>query len=202
MKEHALGITFRETMEGGFALDETDPRLGEKKGKREGYILSMHATVTIRDLKRFISDPAHTGEITGNIDFTPFGENIPSKSGVFNLFSPTHDSKTKYMVYELGFEHEGNNYYLAGKKEVKDDPGFDLWSDTTTLFTLLHKGNDASGPVLGAGILSLGIKELAKLVTTITVMNASSPEDKAKAISDFGFFFLGELWESYAKMAK
>jgi hypothetical protein len=29
MSEHKLGITFRETMSGGFALGETDPQLGK-----------------------------------------------------------------------------------------------------------------------------------------------------------------------------
>ncbi len=60
--------------------------------------------------------------------------------------APTDDPKLKLMVYELGFEHGGEDYYLAGKKEVKDDPGFDLWSDTTTRYTKLHKGTDKSGP--------------------------------------------------------
>ncbi len=86
MKESNLGITFRETMEGGFALGETDPKAGEKKGKSEGHSLSMHATINIRDLKKFIPDPNHNGEITGNIYFTPFGENIPAKAASLICF--------------------------------------------------------------------------------------------------------------------
>ncbi len=202
MKESNVGITFRETMEGGFYLGDSNPRTAEKKGKAEGINLSMHATINIRDCKNFIADPNHKGAITGDIDFTPFGENIPAKNGVFNLFSPADDPKLKLMVYELAFEHDGEDYYLAGKKEVKDDPGFDLWSDTTTLFTKLHKGIDATGPVVGAGILRLGVKQLAKLVTTLTVTNASSMGDTTGALADFGSFFLGELWTNYAKMAK
>jgi len=105
------------------------------------------------------------------------------------------------MVYELAFEHEGEDYYLAGKKEVKDDPGFDLWSDTTTLFTKLHKGTDTTGPVVGAGVLSLGVTQLAKLVTTLTVTNASSAKETAETLMDFGKFFMGNLWDTYARMA-
>lgn len=197
MKENQLGITFRETMQGGFALNNSDPRIGEKQGKAEKTHLAMHATINIRDLDRFISDPNHLGSITGHIDFTPFGKNISAKSGVFNLFSPTDQPKLKLMIYELAFTHEGQDYYLAGKKEVRDDPGFDLWSDTTTLFTQLHQGTDKSGTIVGAGILSLNVAELVKLVSTMRVTNADSLSDKTKALFDFGKFFLGELWDTY-----
>ena len=197
MKENQLGITFRETMKGGFSLENTDPRSGEKQGNDQNSHLAMHATIKIHDLERFISDPNHLGSITGHIDFTPFGENIPAKSGVFNLFSPTDQPKLKLMVYELAFQHEGQDYYLAGKKEVRDDPGFDLWADTTTLYTRLHQGTDKSAPVVGAGVLSLNVAELAKLVSTMRVTNSDSLSEKTKALFDFGKFFLGELWDSY-----
>ncbi|ELS02362.1 putative esterase of the alpha-beta hydrolase superfamily [Xenococcus sp. PCC 7305] len=197
MKENQLGITFRETMAGSFSLENTDPRAGETQGKAEKTHLAMHATVNIRDLERFISDPNHLGSITGHIDFSLFGENIPAKTGVFNLFSPTDQPELKLMIYELAFSHKGQDYYLAGKKEVRDDPGFDLWSDTTTLYCQLHQGTDKSGTVVGAGVLSLNVAELAKLVSTMRVTNAESLPEKTKALFDFGKFFLGELWDSY-----
>ncbi len=198
MKAEELGLTFRETMSGGFALGETDPEAGRRKGEKGGSELSLHATIRIGDLKKFVDDPSHNGEITGHIDFTPFGENIPAKTGVFNLFSPTDQPRLKLMVYELGFEHEGADYYLAGKKEVRDDPGFDLWKDTTTLYTTLHEGTNKEAPVVGAGVLSLGVKDLLKLVSTMRAVNADSAKEKAEAMATFGHFFLGELWKSYA----
>jgi predicted acylesterase/phospholipase RssA len=199
MLDRQLGITFRETMSGGFALGETDPRLGETKGKTANTRLIMHATITINDLNRFIADPNHTGSIAGHITFAPFGDNIPAKNGIFNLFSPTDMPKLKLMIYELAFEHDGQDYYLAGKKEVQDDPGFDLWKDTTTLYTQLHQGPDKASPVIGAGILSLGVDELAKLVSTLHATNAKSVTEQGQAIFRFGQFFLGQLWDTYGK---
>ena len=199
MKEKTLGITFRETMAGGFALSETDPQAGERKGKAAGTILSMHNTINIRDLSRFIADPNHAGSISAHIDFAPFGENIPAKSGIFNLFSPAERSNLKLMIYELAFEHAGREYYLAGKKEVRDDPGFDLWKDTTTLYVQLHEGTNKTGAVVGAGILSLGPPEVMRLVSTMRVTNAKSTRDQAQAMLDFGHFFMGELWDTYAR---
>jgi choline dehydrogenase-like flavoprotein len=161
--------------------------------------LTMHATITIQDLNRFISDPNHVGQINGSIDFTEFGENILAKTGIFNLFSPTDQPKLKLMVYEMAFTHEGQDYYVAGKKEVRNDPIYDLWRDTTTLFTQLYKGTDKSGPVIGAGILTLGPIDLMKMASTMHAINASSSAEGAKALLNFGQFFMGELWDSYVK---
>ena len=56
----------------------------------------------------------------------------------------------KYMIYELAFQYQGQPYYLAGHKEVRENPLFDLWRDTTTLYTKLHKGSDKNGPMAAA----------------------------------------------------
>lgn len=202
MSDNPLGITFNETMAGGFTLGATDPIDGEKRGDESGNKLALHATITIDNLDLFVSDPNHKGSIAGSIDFTPFGEGIPARGGAFSLFSPSDDPKMKYMIYEVAFEHEGQSYYLAGKKEVRNDPGFDLWKDTTTLFTLLHSGTDKSGPVAGAGTLSLGVKELAKMVSTMKAINARSASEQVEALAKFGRFFMGDLWDTYVKNVK
>ncbi len=191
------GIQFKETMAGGFALGVKVPSEGLHQGNRLDTSLAIHVTVAIDDMERFINEAEHPGHLSGTIDFAPMGMGIEATQGVFNLFCPTDDQKLKLMVYELAFEHDGEAYYLAGKKEVRDDPGFDLWSDTTTLFTQLHKGTDKSGTVVGAGILTLGVTDLIKLVSTITVTNTDSATDKLKTVSQFGSFFLGELWDTY-----
>lgn len=193
-----IGITFRETMSGAFSLGASEPEAGAKKGQSEKTSLAMHAQIEIDDIDRFVSDPEHRGAISGTIDFPPIGGGMTSTSGVFNLFYPAEDPKTKYMVYELGFQHQGKDYYLAGEKVVRDDPGFDLWKDTTTLNTCLHEGKDSNGPVLGSGILSLDVAELTRLLSTLRPVNADSAAEKIHAISTFGRFFLGELWETYA----
>ena len=197
MEKESLGITFSEVMKGGFSLDETDPREGKKKGESAGTILAMHAAINITDLDRFILDPDHAGSITGHIDFAPLGQDIPAKGGRFNLFSPADDPELKLMVYEMAFERDGQDYYLSGWKEVNDGPGLDLWKDTTVLFTKLYKGTDKTGPVAGAGVLSLGVPDLVKMISTMRATGAGSATEKAQAVSKFGRFFLGELWSSY-----
>lgn len=199
MESTTLGLTFSETMEGPFALGETDPKAGKKKGKDDDSNLAMHVTINIDDIDRFVEEAEHVGSISGTVDFTPFGENLPVKQGVFNLFFPNDQPDTKLMIYDLNFEHAGKDYFLAGKKVVHDDPGFDLWEDTTTLFTHLHEGTDASGPAVGAGVLKLHLKAIPKVVKSMRGTNANSPVESAKAVLKYGRLFLGELWDSYAK---
>lgn len=192
-----IGITFDETMTGGFSLDVTDPEAGARLGNKAGTTLAMHATVTIPDLDAFTADSKHPGRLKGTIDFPPLGTGIPAKSGVFNLFSPSAKSGLKYMVYELAFEHGRKPRYLAGKKHVHDDLGADLWSDTTTLFTTLHDGRDADAPVMGAGVLRLDMGDFLKLMSTIKVTGAKSAAQRAETVAKFGGFFMGELWDIY-----
>ena len=192
-----IGILFKETMKGPFAFGSTEEADGARKGDTDRATLAMHATVSIDDLDRFIADPDHFGILTGTIDYTTWDTGIPSTKGVFNLFLPIDRTDTKHMVYELGFTLDGAEVYLAGHKVVRDDPGFDSWSDTTTLYTKLYKGSDKNGAIMGAGILSLSVTGFAALVSTLRATGTVSTALKSKAIAKFGAYFAGELWNSY-----
>ena len=193
------GITFSEKMQGAFALGETNPEAGAVKGEREKTLLIIRASIEIEDLDQFIADPNHQGAISGSIDYPPLGQNLTSTSGAFNLFAPdVDDSKTKLMVYELSFDVDHQPHYFAGHKIVHDDPGFDLWIDTTTLFSKLHKGKDKSCPAIGAGVLKLGVPNLAALLKTFKAINVDSPQQATMTVAKFGRFFLGELWDTYS----
>ncbi len=202
MQDETLGFTFREKMAGGFSMGETDPQAGARLGRDAGNTFTMHGTITIQDLNRFLAEPDHPGSLAGSIDFPPLGMNLPSTTGVFNLFSPTSDPTMKYMVYEMGFQAGGKSYYMAGRKEVKDALITDLWKATTTLYTQLHQGAGKDGPVVGAGIITLGLSDLIAMIPTLHAINAKSPEEAAAAVTRFGKFFLGELWDTYVKHAK
>lgn len=194
-----VGISFHEVMSGGFALGATDPGDGEKGGRAEGTEATLHASILIQDLDLFIKEPGHPGSLTGTLDFTPFGNGLQATSGIFNLFSPTGDPQLKLMVYEMGFQHAGKSYYFAGQKNVRQDPIFDLWKATTTLYSQLHEGTDKSGPVVGAGILTLGVRQLIDLVAGMQAPGATTFTEKSEAMAKFGTFFLGELWNTYVR---
>ena len=199
MNDAKLGFSFKEMMSGGFAMGETDPASGAEKGKAD--VLTMHGSITIDDLDTFIADPKHLGALDVVMDWGPFGVDLPAPHGVFNLFSPSDDPTLKLMVYEWGLECAGQSYYFAGHKEVRVHPLRDLWKDTTTLYTLLYKGKDKTGPVVGAGIICIAPAELTKMVATFKALNAHSLADRVRAEAEFGRFFLGELWDTYVKKA-
>lgn len=195
MRDEKLGITFRERMEGGFSLGETDPQIGAEKGM--GSPLRLHAAVNVRDLRTFMADRDHAGVMNGHMSFAPWGQDLPAKGGVFNLLSPPRNPELTFVEYELALEHNGQDYYLAGRKEIHHGPISDLWKDLTTLTVRLHQGPDTTGPVVGAGILRVSVTDLASMVSSMHVTNARSVTEQAQALVEFGRFFLGELWETY-----
>jgi predicted patatin/cPLA2 family phospholipase len=201
MREPKLGLAFREVMHGPFAMHELDPRAGARRGRDLRQELTLHASIEVTDIERFVSDPQHAGQLTGRVDFAPLGRDLPSKAGVFNLMAPG-DAHTKYMVYELGFEAGGQDYYLAGAKELRNQRGLDLWSDTTTLFSRLHLGRDKSGPVVGAGVLRLSPLALLRMMLTLSPRNERSLLDRAAALGKFGKFFSASLYDSYVHDAQ
>lgn len=190
-------ITFTETMHGPFALGSDDPAAGAAEGERAGTILVFHANIRIDDIDAFVADPEHQARLSGDVSFPPIGGKLRSIDGVFQLFSPGDRPGLKLMVYEQGLEHRGKAYYVAGHKNVENDPGFDMWPDTTTLYTRLHEGPDKGAPVIGAGILRLDLKEFLRILSTIRVRGCGSLPKRLSTKAKLGRFFAGELWDMY-----
>jgi len=197
MPDQPIALSFSERMAGGFALGMSDPAEGRHAGETAGTELAMNATVLISNLDKFLSDPAHSGDLSGTIDFSPLGTAIPATAGIFNLFCPSGQPGLKLMIYEFAFKSNGRSYYLAGRKEVRDGPGIDVWRDTTTLLTRLHAGTNSTAAVIGAGTLTLSIGELIRLLGTVKVENAKTLALETEALAKFGSFFLGQLWDTY-----
>lgn len=86
MNDSRLGFSFTEIMRGGFVLGQSDPATDAKEGKST--VLTMHGTIAIDDLAAFMSDPNHLGSLEVRMDWPPFGADLPSSVGIFNLFSP------------------------------------------------------------------------------------------------------------------
>ncbi|HVL26147.1 MAG TPA: patatin-like phospholipase family protein [Thermomicrobiales bacterium] len=200
METSEAGLMFRETLSGMIVLGQDDPRAIAARGG-EASPLTLNLAVVIRDLDHFLDEPGHSAELYGHISLEPHGTDVPCHRGRFTLFAPTDHADERRMVYELGYVHDGLEYYLVGEKVLHDDPGPDLWSDTTTLFTRLHAGRDRSGPVIGAGVVRLDAGELLRLVRSMHVTNAGSTAGKARALARFGSLFLGQLWSTYGAVA-
>jgi hypothetical protein len=111
------------------------------------------------------------------------------------------------MLYRLFLrDGVGHPLTLTGFKLVKDDAGFDVWRDTTTLFTRVLRGHvepheDDAAELVASGVLRIRMRDFAKQLTTF---RAGGPGVGAKlgALARFGWIFLGQLAEAYLRKGR
>ena len=92
---------------------------------------------------------------------------------------------------------EGRTYFFQGFKAIHDDPGYDLWADTTTLYITVYEGETGDSPVLGRGILKIEADDFRRQMTTMQVNNAPGAGQQIAAQARFGRHFAGHLWDTY-----
>lgn len=199
MTQPASEFSFRETMSGPLTLGETEPLAGAGKGRHTPF--TFHATINVDDMDDFLNEPQHAARLDGRISYPPLGEDLPVKQGSFNLFKAGDTPNTRLMTYGMRFEAGGREYFLEGTKTIHDEKGFDLWHDTTRLYSLLHEGPDARGRVIGAGVLKLGVRDVIDIVRSMH-SDRYDGRREAEMMARFGQFFLGTLWDVYAPLAR
>jgi len=193
-QESRTSLQFTEDMKGYCAIGEPDPKRGYDRGRDEGSAMHAHMTIKVDDVDRFVAEPRHEAAIEGWVT-SPFGERRPVERGVFNLFVDEGDPSKKRMLYRCLFTGtSGEPLTLSGEKLVEDDQGFDLWGDTTTLFVHIEE----NGAVRAAGIIRLTVLDLMKQLASFRVEGPTLGERTA-AMARFGAFFLGRLWDVYAR---
>jgi predicted acylesterase/phospholipase RssA len=195
-------LQFSEQMKGFVALGESEFDAGLAQGKANGTAASFLLTIKMDGVNRFVTDPRHEAVAEGWIDCAAFGGKRPVSNGMFNLFvEDGDDPRHRKMLYRLWFEDAaGKPLTLLGFKDVKDDPGFDVWSDTTTLYTRIVEGHGTfadQGKLLASGVLKLHMMDFLKELTTFRVQGPTLA-DRTSALARFGQLFLGKLWDVYA----
>lgn len=200
-------VRFTEEMKGYVTLGEGDHEAGYREGKRNGTFLMFHLTIETHDNDRFLTDVNHQATAEGWVECEALGGRLPVERGIFNLYVEMSDRSRTRMLYRLFFQDSvGNPLTLSGFKDIKDDPGFDLWSDTTTLYTRLLRGHVEAGAeeqaeVSASGILHIYMLDFARQLTTFRARGPSFGE-RSRALREFGQLFLGRLWELYAPKAE
>jgi cholesterol oxidase len=202
-----VGLKFTEEMKGYVTLGETDFQRGFKQGKEDGTFFMFHLTISTNDVDSFIRDPRHEATAEGWVSCEALGGKLPVQKGIFNLFVDTEDPDLTRMLYRLFFaDGAGNPLTLTGFKLVKDDPGMDLWSDTSTLYSRVLRGHvEAEGEpeadVVASGIINIYLTDFARQLTTFRTSGGNA-NDQARALGAFGKLFLGKLWDIYGGAAK
>lgn len=197
-----VAFRFTEEMKGFLSLGQHASREGYERGKTDGTPLMFHLTIRTDDLDRFLEDAQHEARAVGYLDSPLLGGRCPVLKGSFNLFAASGDANRKTMLYRLFFvDAQGEKMTLSGVKHVQNNPGPDLWQDTTTLHTNLLAGHvpesgEATATLLGSGILHIEAADFLKQLTTFRA-DAPTLGERLGAIERFGRFFVGELWETH-----
>ncbi|WP_323742695.1 GMC oxidoreductase [Nocardioides islandensis] len=200
----ASGIRFTEQMKGFAALGVDDPQAGHDAGKKARERMMFELTISVDDVDRFVSEPGHQGRAEGYVECDLLGGRLDVERGWFNLFVEADDPDERKMLYRLWLTGPGGNpMTFTGFKEVRDEPGLDVWRDTSTLYVRVLEGHvdpdagDDGVPVLGAGIITIHIPDFMKQLTTFRTWG----DHRIGAMEGFGKLFLGQLWEVYGRFA-
>ncbi|MFZ5449941.1 MAG: GMC oxidoreductase [Thermodesulfobacteriota bacterium] len=199
-----LGLQFTERMTGFFSAKAKDDfAQGARQGKEDGSSFEFTLTIIANDLEAMLTGPEHRARALGTVT-APFlsPQPLTVTGGEFNLLDedPNHP-KTRQMRYRLTMTTTaGRIYSFYGFKVIHDDPGFDAWTDNTTLYITVYDGDSQESPILGRGILVITPEDFARQLTTIRVTNAANWEQQLEAKVRFGRFFTGTLFDTYASI--
>ncbi|MGA4508538.1 GMC oxidoreductase [Propionibacteriaceae bacterium G1746] len=190
-------VEFTEQMKGYITLGETDSRRGWELGRQLSQQFMFELTITAPNMATFVESAAHEGSCAGFVRCDLLGGELPVSRGWFNLFVGVERPGAREMRYRLWFTDLGGTpITMYGYKDVRDDEGLDLWSDTSTLYITLLQGHvppGAEGEVVGAGILRILPQDFAKQLTTFR----GSGKKPLTALTGFIGFFLNSLKDVY-----
>ncbi|HEX6470721.1 MAG TPA: GMC family oxidoreductase [Streptosporangiaceae bacterium] len=190
-------LSFTEEMKGFYVTGESNPGGAELADHRERFAFRL--TITADDVNRFLAETGHTATAEGWIDAAACGGRRQVERGWFNLFVPAGAADRRLMKYRLYFtDGAGQPRTLSGWKNVHHGPPTHIWPDTSTLFFRVlaghvPEGEDEQARIIGAGILHIELTDFAHQLTTF---RTHGPHHLA-ALTRFGKFFAGELWDVY-----
>ncbi len=190
-------VRFTEQMKGYLALGETDPVTGWRQARILGHRFMFELTIDVPDVERFLEADDHLGTAEGYVRCELLGGRLPVERGWFNLFVSGADTHGREMRYRLWLRDlAGAPVTLYGFKDVRDDPGLDVWSDTSTLYVTLLRGHvppGGEGEVAGAGVLRILPRDFARQLTTFR----ASGQGPMGSLARFGKFFGRSLGDVY-----
>lgn len=197
----AIGIEFTERMAGFVSTTVADDyqraaEVAEDAGEALDFILTIHSS----DVERFVTEPEHEARMDGTVSAPALSPDpLAVSDATFNLFTEDREQVlTRNMRYRMRLTAEdGREFWFEGVKIIHDESGLDVWDDTTTLYVTLHEGPDASGRVMGKGILRISPSDFMRQMTTMRATNAPDRRTGLEAKVKFGKFFAGSLLDVY-----
>ncbi len=204
VREEPVGVRFTERMAGYFSPEvKDDYQRGFDRGQQHGGAFAFLLTIEADDVHAMLQSPEHAGVAIGTVSAPALSPDpLGIQQGDFRLFVDAGHSGTRQMIYRLQLRSEaGRHFFMSGFKTIRNDPGFDLWSDTTTLYISVYDGQDDAAPLLGKGILRINPLDFARQLSTMQGSGGSNAEQRLAGLLRFGEFFAGTLFHTYAGLA-
>lgn len=209
-ENQTTGIQFTEKMTGYFFSDMNenydrafimeDYQKAYEKGKEINSDFEFTLTILTQDANKFISDKDHEAGMTGTVKASALSdEALTISNGKFNLFVINSDEPgKKKMKYSMNLHSkEGKVFFFKGYKDIYDDKGIDVWTDTSVLFITIYEGESEASPVIGKGILKIKLDDLAKQLTTMKALNTKNHLEGLSALTKFKKLFAGDIADTF-----
>ena len=190
-------VRFTEEMLGHVTFGESDFARGAQPDRDGSAAFLFHLTIEVEDIESFSRDPLRPATAAGYVHCDALGGRLPVEQGWFNLFVDVAPG-VKHMLYRLWFrDGVGHPLTMTGFKLVSNDAGFDVWKDTTTLFTRVLQGHVAEGEddtaqLVASGIIRIRARDFAKQLTTFR-------SEGVGPLAKFGVIFVQQLAEVYLR---
>ncbi len=224
------GVSWSEGFTGWLAFGQTD--FNQAMRSCHGEPARANLSVSIPSLDDYLArqsdggvsaTPARPGIVTGgSIECAGFDGTVTITGGTFLAFVTATDREPRdglhlRMRYDLDLRGpDGQSLRFNGFKLLENDPGYDSWSDTTTLFVRIFADGDARPAESGTEAAAAGGGEplwmtspVAIGVLCITPLaflrelasfrgSGRSIAQRAKAVARYQWFFGSSLARVYA----
>jgi cholesterol oxidase len=209
-----VGVTFKEELS-GYLAEVAAPAIGDDDAYEAAEIagrpkisVSLKLKASIADISQFLHNDARTAQLSGTARVvTPNLVGDFDVWGVLRLFPEGDDPASGRMEYNLhllpqrapGEDPQRPRQEVAtldGYKRVHDDPGPDVWRDTTTLFVTLTPQGPPKTPCHGALHMAMN-RFLAAELPSFEVLGTADPARVLWALAAFNAYFFRSVQRVY-----
>jgi cholesterol oxidase len=184
---HSPALDFRETLVG---------RCVTIDGRTDG-AAAFHLHIVYDDVAAAVRSPATPAQVFGTVDL-PLGsdDTFDVLSGEFRLLQTDEDDVDQsHMSYDLTVQGRAGARVLRieGSKTIHNNPGFDLWRDTTDLPFRVLEGDD----VVATGIVHIGPVGVLRMLSTMRIQRGGGAGRRLALKARFVRMFLAHLVGTY-----
>ena len=198
------GVRFSEKLDGFIGFGATEFAAGFEQGQSMSTALALHLDICIEDLDQFLTLPEHRATLQGSVECERLGGKRPIDRGTWRLLVDSGDITQKQIQYEMSF-HDGSGglVVLTAAKSLTDRSQAGSWHEISTACATLSRsaGGETQAQteaIIAAGIVKSSVLHDLEQVASIRV-DAPTVGARVHAITRFGAFYFGRLWDVYAR---